>query len=377
VADVDTAWAPEIFERLREWQSRAADTAELHYGRAFSLERRVAALGVSAVILSAAGAIWLIGVSGSSGPIVWIVGALTAGAAAVAACLHTFPRYGEQAEEHRQIAERWAELQREIDEIVAVHPQDLTGRRDPESYVADLRARIEDASAKSRWREITAQQRLEFRAATIATAGKRAKPLPRLAERSRSLFTAAVRNLLEDWERRAAASSDAHVGVGQRFASLNVRLGAPTVVVLATEAAFLLVLRDSTPPSSRVALGTMSALAAILVALNTFLHTTERAAKHGIAAERWATLRGEIADVIRDPTGRAQEDPQAYLDDLRTRMDEMSVASPEVGDRVWAQALAGDARRPTVSTTAAAERFASVFPGVNLRVEDDAVGVAS
>jgi hypothetical protein len=376
---------PDILSRLGEWESWAISTQELHSRLAYSLQRRLVVLGMAAVALSMGDMVWLIASPHYSGRIAWTVGAVTAVAAAVAASLQTFLGYGEEAEKHRQIAERWARLRREIGDIRALDPESLAGRVDAEPDIADLRTRIEDASAKSRsviesgrGRETAAQQRLEFRAAAIAAVGMRSRRTRRASEPRQSLFTPAVRTLLEDWERRAAASSDAHVAVGQRVSSLNIRLGVPAVVLLLGVATFLLVRGDAAPTTaSRLGLTAVCTFAAISIALNTFLRTAERAAKHGIAAEMWAAVRGEIADVTRDPPRRVQEDPKSFLDDLRRRMDEVSARSPAVGDGAWTRTLSSETRRPPGSATDAADRFAALFPGVNLRVDDDAMEAAS
>jgi hypothetical protein len=379
VTEPDAGWTDQILERLHQWQAWADATSELHHDRTRSLARRVRLLAASAVVLSVGGAIWLTAVPGRA-EVAWIVGALTTGAAAAASGLYTFLRYGEKAEEHRQMAERWFALRRELSEILTLHPEYLRNRLDPEFYIAELRTRIEDESARSRsiiesggWREIAAQQRLEFRAATIAAAGRRPKGLRPRRDESPSLFTDPVRDLLADWERRAAASSDAHAVVAQRLARLNVSFGVPAVLLLATDAASLLMLRSDARASVRLALGILSVLAAVLVALNAYLRTTEWAARHSIAAELWARLRGEIGDVLRSPPRRVQADPKAYLDDLRREMDQLSAISPEVGEHAWTRALADGTGGRMGSATDATKRFTSVFPGINLRVEDEAV----
>jgi hypothetical protein len=69
--------------------------------------------------------------------------------AAVLASLQTFLRFGERSEKHRAAAEAWSSLRREIDEMVALHPDYLASRGDPKDYLDDLRRRMGEIAQQS------------------------------------------------------------------------------------------------------------------------------------------------------------------------------------------------------------------------------------
>ncbi len=153
-----------------------------------------------------------------------------------------------------------------------------------------------------------------------------------------SPWTAAVLELLRDWEARAISSSEAHYELATRLSKSNIRFGIP-VVVLTTfvGTSVFATLQHEVNTGLRVAVGLLSVLAAVLASLQTFLRFGERAEKHRTAAEHWASIRREIDEKLAlHPTYLASRgDPQDYLDNLRQRMDQVSQQSPEMGDTGW------------------------------------------
>jgi hypothetical protein len=162
-----------------------------------------------------------------------------------------------------------------------------------------------------------------------------------LRQRRPTPWTQGVMDLLSDWERRAAASSETHYQIAGRLSKANVRLGVP-VVILTTfiGTSVFATLEENVATEFRIAVGGLSAVAAVLASLQTFLRLAERSEKHRASAELWAAVRREIAEMVAlHPTYLASRgDPKSYLDDLRRRMDEISAQSPEMGDRHWGRA---------------------------------------
>lgn len=154
-----------------------------------------------------------------------------------------------------------------------------------------------------------------------------------------SPWTAAVLDLLRDWELRATASSDAHYDLATRLSNSNIRFGVPVVVLttIVGTSVFATLSRTHVNTGLQVAVGMLSVLAAVLASLQTFLRFGERAEKHRTAAEHWASIRREIDEKLAlHPTYLASRgDPQDYLDDLRRRMDQIAQQSPELGVAGW------------------------------------------
>jgi hypothetical protein len=153
-----------------------------------------------------------------------------------------------------------------------------------------------------------------------------------------SPWTENVLALLRDWESRATSSSEAHYAHATRLSKSNIRFGVP-VVALTTfvGTSVFATLQEHVNIGLRVVVGLLSVLAAVLASLQTFLRFGERAEKHRAAAERWASVRREIDEMLAlHPTYLASRgDPKEYLDALRRKMDEISQQSPEMGEQGW------------------------------------------
>lgn len=156
-------------------------------------------------------------------------------------------------------------------------------------------------------------------------------------------WTEPVLSLLRDWQERAAVSQDAHYVIATRLGRYNLLFGIP-VVVFATVVgtSVFATLQENVDAGWRIAIGIVSVLAAVLASLQTFLRFQERAEKHRAAAELWAAIRREIDQMLAlHPEYLAERsDPKQYLDQLRSRMGEVSSQSPEIGDKDWSAAQA-------------------------------------
>jgi hypothetical protein len=156
-------------------------------------------------------------------------------------------------------------------------------------------------------------------------------------------WTLAVLKLLEDWDKRAAASSEVHYALAGRLAGRNIQLGVP-VVVLTTiiGTSVFATLQEEVTTSWRIAVGVISVVAAVLASVQTFLRFAERAEQHRAAAENWAAIRREIAQkrALHPEYIATRGDPQKYLDGLRKRIDQVSAQSPEMGEKAWSQYMA-------------------------------------
>jgi hypothetical protein len=157
-------------------------------------------------------------------------------------------------------------------------------------------------------------------------------------------WTPPVLELLGRWKTRAEVSQEAHYARSTSLGTFNIWLGVP-VVALTTFVAtsvFATLTETDVPLELRILVGGISALAAVLASLQTFLRFQERAEKHRASAELWASIRREIDEMLALHPEYLSErsDPQQYLDDLRRRMDEVSAQSLEIGERYLRQAEA-------------------------------------
>jgi hypothetical protein len=143
-------WTPTVLQLLREWGARAGASSDTHYANASRLSRANVRFGVPVVALTT-----LVGTSvfatlqHSVSLGLRVAVGMVSVLAAVLASLQTFLRFGERAEKHRAAAEAWASLRREIDEMVALHPNYLASRGDPKQYLDDLRRRMAEIAQQS------------------------------------------------------------------------------------------------------------------------------------------------------------------------------------------------------------------------------------
>lgn len=143
-------WTGSVLALLREWHRRAAASSDAHYALATDLHRHNIWLGIPVVALAT-----FVGTSVFATlqedvrtDLRILVGSISV-LAAVLASLQTFLRFQERAEKHRAAAELWAAIRREIDQMLALHPDYLAERSDPKAYLDELRRRMDEVSAQS------------------------------------------------------------------------------------------------------------------------------------------------------------------------------------------------------------------------------------
>jgi hypothetical protein len=149
-AEMKSPWTPKVRRLLEDWRERADATSKIHYAQANQLSALNLILGIPVVVLTT-----FVGTSVfatlqepvNTGMRI-LVGVVSV-TAAVLASLQTFLSFAERAEKHRQAAERWAAMRREITEILALHPSYLATRGDPKNYLDDLRKRMDEIAAES------------------------------------------------------------------------------------------------------------------------------------------------------------------------------------------------------------------------------------
>ena len=149
-AEESSPWTPAIVQLLRDWARRAGASADAHYELASRLSRANVRFGVPVVALTTAvGTSVFATLEHQVHTALRVSVGIISVIAAVLASLQTFLRFGERSEKHRTAAEAWANLRREIDEMVALHPDYLASRGDPKDYLDDLRRRMGEIAQQS------------------------------------------------------------------------------------------------------------------------------------------------------------------------------------------------------------------------------------
>lgn len=134
-------------ELLSSWKKGIRICHKCHVRSAAIMQRRNRALGIPVVILtSVAGTTIFATLEGSPEPWVRILIGLLSVIAAVLAGLQTFLGYGELAERHKTVSQKYGALRREIEEMLAIHH---VAREVPDEFLASVRTRWDQVDDES------------------------------------------------------------------------------------------------------------------------------------------------------------------------------------------------------------------------------------
>lgn len=147
---VKVPWTEAVLSLLREWQQRASVSQDAHYLIATRLGSYNLVFGIPVVVFTTIVGTSVFATLQENVGVGWrIAVGIVSVLAAVLASLQTFLRFQERAEKHRAAAEHWASIRREIDQMLALHPDYLAERTDPKAYLDQLRRRMGEVSAQS------------------------------------------------------------------------------------------------------------------------------------------------------------------------------------------------------------------------------------
>jgi hypothetical protein len=149
-AGAKVPWTEPVLSLLRDWQRRAAVSQDAHYMIANRLARYNLLFGVPVVVFATIVGTSVFATLQENVQAGWRIAiGIVSVLAAVLASLQTFLRFQERAEKHRAAGELWAAIRREIDQMLALHPDYLAERSDPKTYLDQLRGRMGEVSAQS------------------------------------------------------------------------------------------------------------------------------------------------------------------------------------------------------------------------------------
>ena len=144
-------------------------------------------------------------------------------------------------------------------------------------------------------------------------------------------WTPHVEQLLEEWHKRCYAAQHAHYATADLCRLLNYLVGVPAVICASIVGTAIFA---DVADKSRIAVGSVSILAAVLAALQTFLRFSERAASHAAAADWYSAIRRDIEETLHLPVeyrGSAKE----CLDTVRKEINRVAQDAPELSVRAW------------------------------------------
>jgi hypothetical protein len=161
---------------------------------------------------------------------------------------------------------------------------------------------------------------------------------------SATLWTPEETQLAQDWGKRAVAAQHAHYYLAAGLKKRNLALGIPVVIFTTVVGTSLFAsMATSSDPSTgssglpgwaRFAIGSISIMAAVLAAIQTFLRFAERAERHAQAADWYSSIRREIEELLALPEHK-RGDPKKVLDGLRKELNKAGQIYPEIGEKTW------------------------------------------
>jgi hypothetical protein len=143
-----------------------------------------------------------------------------------------------------------------------------------------------------------------------------------------------TRVLLEDWHLRVTAAQFGHQARSETTRKNSIWLGLPVVIMttLVGTSAFA-TFNEPSSSGAKITVGVISIAAAVLASIQTFLGYSQVAERHRIAATRYANSRRTIELAL------TRHDASA-VDAIRSEMDKVGGASPQIGAEDWESAIA-------------------------------------
>jgi hypothetical protein len=143
--------------------------------------------------------------------------------------------------------------------------------------------------------------------------------------------------LLEDWCARAGVAQHAYYAKSERLRVWNYLLGIPVVIVTAVVGTSVFASISHEGPvssSTKLFVGSITVLAAVLASIQTFTKLGEASQQHGTSGDWYAAIRRDIEQELTLPI-RLRENPRKFVDRIRKEMNTAAQKSPELGERWW------------------------------------------
>lgn len=148
------------------------------------------------------------------------------------------------------------------------------------------------------------------------------------------------KDVLKEWYKRVAVTQAAHYYSADSLNNRKYWLGVPTVILttLVGTSVFATVSQENTEAWVKICLGLASVIAALLASLQTFLGDSERSEKHRIAGAKYGALGRELEFILTIE----QDIGEVRFDNLRVKLDELALESPNNQLKVYRMAGAKD-----------------------------------
>jgi hypothetical protein len=138
--------------------------------------------------------------------------------------------------------------------------------------------------------------------------------------------------LLLRWLKRSREASFAHYTAEARYSKFHYVIGIPAATLAAIVGTSVFASLDTAVDTrTKIVIGMISIIAAILTGVQTFLRYSERAERHRKTAVDYGSIRREIEQVLVYPNTVSTETVAA----IRKRLDETAEIAPNVPRSIW------------------------------------------
>ncbi len=142
-------------------------------------------------------------------------------------------------------------------------------------------------------------------------------------------------NLNKRWYKRARESQFAHYHAEKHFTRLNYILGIPVVVLTTFVGTSVFAsLQIDLAAETKIFVGLVSVLAAVLAGLQTFLGLAEIAEKHHSAAAQYGAIRREL-ELLEEKDTAMQDPCYSTLVSVKDKFDRLAVETPPISTNIW------------------------------------------
>jgi hypothetical protein len=139
-----------------------------------------------------------------------------------------------------------------------------------------------------------------------------------------------VRKILDDWQARVSVYQEGHYKSAQKLEKYHYQLGLPSAILTAiTGATVFTNLNQEMSISVKVAVGTISLLAAVLVGIQTFYNFSKRSESHRSIASQFGHIRREI-DILKQFPPEDQAQLEAKIRELNEVIGRISGDAPTI-----------------------------------------------
>lgn len=145
--------------------------------------------------------------------------------------------------------------------------------------------------------------------------------------------------LLHRWLKRARESQFAHYEAASRLKRMNYWFGVPVVAITSIVGTSVFSSTSATEGlenSTRLMLGAISVIAAVLASLQTFLNFSERAEKHRITAARYGAVRRRLEVLLVRCANSVSQDE---MEQVQKDIDGLAADAPNISKKIFEDSM--------------------------------------